>query len=184
MSSILKVDQLQDSGGNALITSDGSGNITTDKLLYPSWNVYLSADVTGITDNVYTKVEFDTELYDTDNMYDNSTNYRVTIPTGKAGKYMVQSQVLSNSLSVNNSYRNRTAIYKNGSLFAYSFFDFRNNPVQQCSPNVSCIMDLAVNDYIEIFAIVDSVSGGTVAFRGEPPSTGLESWFQGYRIGD
>lgn len=29
MSSILKVDQLQDSGGNAIITSDGAGNITT-----------------------------------------------------------------------------------------------------------------------------------------------------------
>jgi hypothetical protein len=29
MSSILKVDQLQDSGGNNIITSDGSGNITT-----------------------------------------------------------------------------------------------------------------------------------------------------------
>ena len=184
MSSILKVDQLQDSGGNALITSDGSGNITTQKLLYPSWMVYLSSDVTGIADNVYTKVAFDTEIYDTDNMYDNSTNYRVTIPTGKAGKYMVQSQVLSNSLAVNNSNRNRTAIYKNGSLFAYSFFDYRNNPAQQCSPNINCIMDLAVNDYIEIFAMVDSVSGGTVAFRGEPPSTGLESWFQGYRIGD
>jgi hypothetical protein len=31
-SSILKVDQLQDSGGNAIITSDGSGNITTNKV--------------------------------------------------------------------------------------------------------------------------------------------------------
>jgi len=29
MSSILKVDTLQDSGGNNIITSDGSGNITT-----------------------------------------------------------------------------------------------------------------------------------------------------------
>ena len=29
MSSILKVDQLQDSGGNAILTSDGAGNITT-----------------------------------------------------------------------------------------------------------------------------------------------------------
>ena len=28
MSSILKVDQLQDSGGNAIITSDGAGNLT------------------------------------------------------------------------------------------------------------------------------------------------------------
>ena len=31
MSSILKVDQLQDSGGNAIITSDGSGNVTQNK---------------------------------------------------------------------------------------------------------------------------------------------------------
>jgi len=31
MSSILKVDQLQDSGGNAIITSDGSGNVTQSK---------------------------------------------------------------------------------------------------------------------------------------------------------
>jgi len=29
MSSILKVDQLQDTGGNAILTSDGAGNITT-----------------------------------------------------------------------------------------------------------------------------------------------------------
>ena len=29
MTSILKVDSLQDSGGNAIITSDGAGNITT-----------------------------------------------------------------------------------------------------------------------------------------------------------
>ena len=32
MSSILKVDQLQDSGGNAIITSDGAGNITPGSL--------------------------------------------------------------------------------------------------------------------------------------------------------
>ena len=31
MSSILKVDQLQDSGGNSIITSDGSGNVTQSK---------------------------------------------------------------------------------------------------------------------------------------------------------
>jgi len=42
MSSILKVDQLQDSGGNAIITSDGSGNITTNKVgitMADSWRI-------------------------------------------------------------------------------------------------------------------------------------------------
>ena len=33
MTSILKVDQLQDSGGNAILTSDGAGSITTSSAL-------------------------------------------------------------------------------------------------------------------------------------------------------
>jgi len=39
MTSILKVDQLQDSGGNAIITSDGAGNITT-----PGITTYTNSD--------------------------------------------------------------------------------------------------------------------------------------------
>ena len=183
MTSILKVDQLQDSGGNAIITSDGSGNLTTQKLLYPAWMVYLSSDQSS-SDAIYTKVQFDTKLVDTDNMYDNTTNYRVTIPSGKAGKYYVESTIMLNSLAVNNLVRNRTEIYKNGSRFSTHFFDARNNYTQQNSNTNSLIMDLAVNDYIEIFGYVDTVSGAAAQFRGAPLSTNLESWFQGYRIGD
>jgi hypothetical protein len=183
MTSILKVDQLQDSGGNALITSDGSGNITTQKLLYPAWMVYLSFDQAS-SDLIYTKVQFDTKLVDTDNMYDNTTNYRVTIPSGKAGKYYVEANVLLNSGAVSNLNRNRAEIYKNGSMFSTKFFDARNNYTQQNSSTNSCIMDLAVSDYIEIFGFIDTVSGAAGNFRGEPLSTGLETWFQGYRIGD
>ena len=32
MTSIIKVNQIQDGGGNAIITSDGSGNITTQNV--------------------------------------------------------------------------------------------------------------------------------------------------------
>ena len=62
MSSILKVDQLQDSGGNALITSDGSGNITTQKLLYPAFEAYLSADQ-SVSSDTDTKVQANTEIF-------------------------------------------------------------------------------------------------------------------------
>ena len=54
MSSILKVDQLQDSGGNAIITSDGSGNLTTQNILTPAFEAYLSA-FQGIANNTYVK---------------------------------------------------------------------------------------------------------------------------------
>ena len=56
MSSILKVDQLQDSGGNAIITSDGSGNLTTQNILTPAFLVRRrNASVGPQTDNTYFK---------------------------------------------------------------------------------------------------------------------------------
>ena len=49
----------------------------------------MSADQT-ITDNTLTKVQFDTEIFDTDSKYDHSSNYRFT-PT-VAGTYFLFAQ--------------------------------------------------------------------------------------------
>ena len=57
----------------------------------PAFEAYLSSDQ-SISDVTYTKVEADTEVYDTDNCYDNSANYRFT-PT-VAGKYFVYGSAL------------------------------------------------------------------------------------------
>ena len=35
------------------------------------------------------KVQFNTEILDTDNAYDNSSNYRFTVPSGEGGKYFI-----------------------------------------------------------------------------------------------
>ena len=90
MAGIIKVNQYQDFNGNTLFTSDGNGNLTTQKILYPAFEANLSANQ-SIADNTTVKVEFDREVFDTDNCYDNSTNYRFT-PT-KAGKYFVYSRL-------------------------------------------------------------------------------------------
>ncbi len=60
-------------------TVTGAGGVNT-----PAFMAYLSSDQ-NISNGVYTKVQCDTELYDTDNAYDNSSNYRFTPQT--AGKY-------------------------------------------------------------------------------------------------
>ena len=83
MASIIKANQLQDFGGNSILTSDGAGNLTTQKINYPAFYAYLVL-ANSLLIHV-TKVQFDTESFDTDNAYDNSTNYRFT-PT-VAGKY-------------------------------------------------------------------------------------------------
>ena len=41
MASIIKANQLQDFGGNSILTSDGAGNLTTQKTNYPAFEAYL-----------------------------------------------------------------------------------------------------------------------------------------------
>ena len=76
-----------------ITTSTGSGNITIGSgvtLLSntPAFEAYLSATQT-VSDATATKVQFDTEVFDTDSTYDNATNYRFTVPSDKAGKYFI-----------------------------------------------------------------------------------------------
>ena len=54
--------------------------------MYPAFEAYLSSSQ-SVSDNVQTKVQIDTKVFDTNNAYDNSTNYRFT--PGVAGKYFL-----------------------------------------------------------------------------------------------
>jgi hypothetical protein len=65
----------------------------------------------NIGSGVYTTIQFDNEIYDTDNCFDSSSTYRFT-PT-VAGKYWVYGQMRSNSSSDFSSWQ--PFIYKNGS---------------------------------------------------------------------
>jgi hypothetical protein len=177
MSSILKVDQLQDSGGNALITSDGSGNITTQKLLYPAFEAYLSADQT-ITESVDTKVQFDTEVFDTDNCYDNTTNYRFT--PNVAGKYFVYLFIRGDATNSNTLDFLFSRLYKNGSNYKESLIDVRNNYGRQATVAVNAILDMnGTTDYLEGFLRVD-----TQATTPKAESANKSCYFGAYRIGD
>jgi len=81
----LFVDEIvhQSSQGSGTITLGASGekiNLGTGVsggtlTNIPAFEAYLSADTT-ISDNVWTKVPFNVEDFDTDNTYDNSTNFR------------------------------------------------------------------------------------------------------------
>ena len=48
MTSIIKVNTIQDAGGNALLTSNGSGSITTNNIggqNTPAFNVFLAVNI-------------------------------------------------------------------------------------------------------------------------------------------
>ena len=77
--------QLSDSAvSTAKIADDAVTKAKTSALMYPAFQAYLGSNQ-SLTSGVLTKANINTEVFDTDSMYDSSTNYRFT-PT-IAGKY-------------------------------------------------------------------------------------------------
>jgi hypothetical protein len=136
----------------------------------PIVSARLSSD-TNVSDATYTKIEFDTEEIDTDSAYDNSSNYRFTVPSGKAGKYLIQGQVRGNGN--NNDVRMVAChIYKNGSQQGGSILQqvSSTGTPESLTVAITQILDLSVSDYIEIFGFVD-VASGTPYFQASDQRT-------------
>ena len=118
--------------------------------------VYGSA-VQSIPNATYPVVTWNTESYDTDGFHDNSTNTsRLTIPSGKAGKYLFVLKTTFNSSS--NTGARILYFFKNGAEVNESEFSLstRGN-LQMC---LTSVQDAAVADYFEM--IVFQTSGGAI----------------------
>ena len=177
----------QSSQGSGTITIGASGEtvalasgVKQSNLLTPAFSASMSADQT-LTDAAQTKVQFDTENFDTDNAYDHSTNYRFTVPSGKAGKYLIYSTVTGYSNPSRLQYV-QTFLFKNGSTVGYSTTDPRNAGFGFFfSCYITKVLDLSVGDYIEIYTTVDPEANGTYDAKLSTTSGGAT--FGGYRIG-
>ena len=96
-------------------TQTGVGGVMT-----PAFEAYLGS-TQNVTDNVDTKLQFDTEVFDTDGCYDNSTNYRFTPTT--AGKDFVYAKIRTDPSSYENERSSNLSIYKNGSSVSKTLTD-------------------------------------------------------------
>jgi len=180
MSSIIRVNDIQDAGGNSIISSNGSGTFSNNLGVAntPAFSVKRHNATQSISSATNTKVQFNTEVYDTDNAYDSSTNYRFTVPSNKAGKYYFNAKV---SASGGNANLNRASImfYKNGSNFTKIFNGFETNPIRIFAPEISVVMDLAVSDYVEVFAYYETANGNSLNI--DDGAEGLVQ-FYGYKL--
>jgi len=167
---------------NLTIGSTNSSTVTFENgavtgHMYPAFEAYLGSNQT-VSDGVDTKVQFNTEVFDTDNCYDNSTNYRFT--PNVAGKYMIYGSLRgSANTNLSNLQKVITFIFKNGSQYNASQFriDFRNNNGTQASTPFSQVIEFnGTSDYVEIFAHTD-VSADTPIFQAQ------STFFGAYRIG-
>lgn len=143
----------------------------------PMWGAYIGSDQTGLSDNTITKGAFNTEFFDSDGAYDTS-NYRFTVPSGKAGKYFITGFITFQGTSNGHGRSIYTWLYKNGSQLARPGYFLTDNSFegsQGNSTSVSAIYDLAVGDYIELFG-QKYASGGIIK------SGTSMSYFGGYKL--
>ena len=115
-----------------------------------------SVDLT-LSNNTFTAITWNTERFDTDGFHNTSTNTsRMTIPSGKAGKYLVTGNV---DFDGNATGVRELRIYKNGTAYLGTW---TAASTAFPSANVVAIMDLSVADYVELYAKQDSGSNQTL----------------------
>ena len=111
-----------------------------------------------------TKVDFDTEDFDTDGAYDTS-NKRFTVPSGKAGKYFVHIHTVVDDGTTNSFHA--VSVYKNGSISAKIGESTRTfSTAGDFSISCSGVIDLDEGDYIEAYVYLENSTAIVATFSG------------------
>jgi len=185
----LKVGTITTSSGSGTITIGQSGETVTipsgatvsgAMSNTPAFEAFLSANQ-SIADNAIDKVLCNTEVFDTNNAYDNSTNYRFQPQV--AGKYFVYGRTTLDDGA--GAMRQAICyIYKNGSKLLTAKLNFDRSTTSEGeggTPVCNGIIDMnGSSDYIELFAELDSNDGGTANVQGN--STERQSNFGAYKL--
>jgi len=173
MASIIKANQLQDFGGNSIIGSDGAGNLTTQKVNEPYFQVERDAEQ-SISDATTTKIEWDTVTFDTGNFF-NTTDY--SYKPLVAGKYFVYAQTYPDSQANSQLDDCFLYLYKNGSEIFQSGANFNENNPRNHWLNLSFIVDMnGTTDYLDVRLFIDDDSG-------TPRIQAQKNVFSAFRIG-
>ena len=142
----------------------------------PSFFAYMDAHQ-AVSDNVNTKVAFNTTMFATSGTYD-TTNYRWT--PGVAGNYQLNVQVVGDSQATANLYANTLYVFKNGSGLGIRPGEVNNNYVDNYPRQHAISLNICVqsdaDDYFEVWAATNDTSS-------TPQFFSYGSYFGGFLIG-
>ena len=137
---------------------DSSTKIATtafvDSFVTPSVHIYQTGGTTITTS--FTVMAFAAERFDTDTFHDTVTNNsRITIPTGKAGKYMITGNMFTatNIQGVVHIRLNGATYIATAAVTAIG--------VSAAGGSASVVFDLAVADYVEFGGYLSAGTAGT-----------------------
>jgi len=151
----LKVSNIETSSGSGTITLGQSGETVTIPTgttvsgamsNTPVFSAYQSSAQT-ISSGTATKVQYNTKHYDSDNAYDNSSNYRFTVPSGKAGKYFFSA--IGSWGTTSNENAATIDLRVNGTVKWFN--RVRGSGTGNILITTSAVFDLSASDYVEVF---------------------------------
>jgi hypothetical protein len=196
MTSILKVDTIQDTAGNNII-NESSDTITIgasgDTVTIPSgatidlssatqtgvggtntpaFFVYKSSTQT-LSDATWTLITFDTEQIDTDNAFASNT---FTVPSGQTGTYVIGAYVEYNG-DASNLRDTGMEIRINGTVQARQQSYFEASYPSRQPQRIEKVVSLGAGDTVTIYGLLN-VGSGTCQALGEDKGTN----FYGYKI--
>ena len=137
----------------------------------PAFAAYMSSNQT-FAENTETKIQFDTEVFDTDSAYDKDTNFRFLVPAGEGGKYLLTAgaHMYGSSVELGSTiiaYANGST--KLGAASANNDTGHGDGEGGAGSLTISVVVSLDAADYVEIFGI----SNLTGAVGGTPITVGV-----------
>ena len=140
----------------------------------PAFEAYVGTQQT-ISHLADTKVQFNTEVFDSDNKYDNSSNYRFT--PGVAGKYYVYANI-GVKVGQFEIQQHNVKIALNGSDYRTVQMYVQPSEMAIHSNYASAVMDLNTTDYVEIFTTVRQTGSGTMYISADSKV----SYFGAYKL--
>jgi len=133
-----------------------------------------SSDDQSLSNNTTTKITFDTEGVDVGN---NFASNKYTVPS--AGKYFFEAQVKGESNLDSKIATFTIYIYKNGSIVLANDNELTAGYEKKITKNVSGVLDLAQNDYLEVYLIINWESSATLSAKGGSQGT---THFTGFKL--
>jgi hypothetical protein len=169
-----------------VLTSTGAGSPPAFEALpaggtnTPAFDARASTNQTGLSSGGWTKVQFDTELFDTDSAYDNATD-KFTVPSDKAGKYFFTTFAKINGATSYGLMATGMRITVNGTIRKQAINFAKNTAptIYAEGKGVNCVLDLSVSDYVEVYAYYQDVNGTAGSITG---SADMDTFFSGYKL--
>ena len=178
MASIIRVDDIQDSGGNTIVSSNGSGtftnNLPSSAVNTPSFHATLGSDTT-ISHDTLTVLPCNNTTFNLGSAYNTST-YKFTPQT--AGKYYMYAYAQCNMSSGEANYV-LTYLVKNSTTIISAELSMYDNSASRLSATAVAIIDLnGSTDFVQA-KVLPGRGGGNIDLKAD---SNTKTNFGGFKI--